>query len=372
MDNYTKPEDTNQIVVSYLEKPKVEITGNIDKEYKVEFINKDTNEIIHSQVIHNNMWVECSIEYYIPWIIKVNDEVISELNLENNKVLITLESKSLGDTLAWTPYAAEFAKKHNCKVVLCTFHNEWFKGLEAYKDIEWLEPGNQVNCTAVYRIGWFRNENNTWDNPDKMPNQCNTIPLQQTATDILGLEFKELNYGINFSKKIRPLPDRYVVIGPQSTAGCKEWPRSNWITLTKLLNQMGYQVVALTKDKSDLPNVINSWNQPFDEIANYLLHADLFIGLGSGLSWFNWALGKHTVMINGFVEKGHEFTTKVTRIANDNTCFPCWTNPNFSFDAGDWDWCPIWKGTNKQHICQKSITPMQVFTKVKKLLNNKK
>jgi hypothetical protein len=29
-------------------------------------------------------------------------------------------------------------------------------------------------------------------------------------------------------------------------------------------------------------------------VANILYHADLFIGLGSGLSWLNWAIGKHT------------------------------------------------------------------------------
>ena len=372
LDNYKEPKDTNTISVNYIGKPKVEIIGDVDKEYQIEFINRDTNEIVHQQTIHNNMWVECSKEYYIPWLIKVNGEIVSELNLENQSVLITLESNSIGDTLAWTPYAVEFAKKHNCKVILSTFHNDWFKGLEVYKDIEWLEPGNQVDCIAVYRIGWFRDSNGEWKSPDKNPTQCNTIPLQQTATDILGLEYKELNYGLNFQKTKPLIPGKYVVIGPQSTSGCKEWPRQNWITLIKLLNQQGYQVLALTKDPSDLPNVINSWNQPFDKIANYLLNADLFIGLGSGLSWFNWALGKHTVMVNGFVEKGHEFTTKVTRIANDNKCFPCWTNPNFVFDAGDWDWCPIWKGTDKQHICQKSITSMQVFTKVKKLLNSKK
>ena len=66
-------------------------------------------------------------------------------------------------------------------------------------------------------------------------------------------------------------------------------------------------------------------------------------------------------MINGFSERDHEFTSHITRVMNDNACIPCWTNPNFTFDPGDWDWCPIWKGTNKQHICQKSITPTQVF-----------
>lgn len=69
-------------------------------------------------------------------------------------------------------------------------------------------------------------------------------------------------------------------------------------------------------------------------------------------------------MINGFSENGHEFNTNITRIMNDNVCFPCWTNRNFTFDAGDWDWCPIHKGTEKQHICQKSITPLQVYSSI--------
>jgi hypothetical protein len=47
-------------------------------------------------------------------------------------------------------------------------------------------------------------------------------------------------------------------------------------------------------------------------------------------------------------------------------------NPNFKFDAGDWDWCPIWKNTDKQHICMKSVTPIQVLNKIKQKLTNKK
>jgi autotransporter strand-loop-strand O-heptosyltransferase len=372
MDNYVPTVRPNVIEVSYLEGPKVEVKGDESKEYFIEFIDGDTDEVIYSDTIRNNMWTTCSRKYYTKWVIKVNNRIVDTLNLENETVLIALESRSLGDTIAWTPYAVEFAKKHNCKVVLSTFHNDWFKGLEAYKDIQFMEPGQSTPCAAVYRIGWFKGDDNKWSRFDKNPNQVNTIPLQQTATDILGLEYKELNYGLTFKKGKRLIQGKYVVIGPQATAGCKEWSRNHWITLTTLLNQAGYQVVALTKDKSDLPNVINSWNQSFETTANYLYHADLFIGLGSGLSWFNWALGKHTVMINGFVDKNHEFQSKVTRIMNEGSCVPCWTNPNFVFDPGDWNWCPIYKGTDKQFICQKSITPGQVFQKIKPILNSKK
>ena len=368
LDNYKESQDSNIINVNYIGKPKVEILGDVSKEYEVEFINRDTNKVIHKDVIRNNMWTECSVQYYIPWLIKVNGKEVSRLEIENQRVLISLDSNSIGDTIGWVPYAVEFAKKYNCKVVLSTFHNNWFQGIDAYKDIEWLEPGNSTGCVAHYKIGWFRDENGGWKSFNHHPRQCNTIRMQETATDILNLPFKELNYGLTFPKGNRPIKDKYVVIGPNATSGCKEWVYGNWVVLTKLLNQLGYKVICLTKSEFKIQGAINHYGKSLEFVANYLHHADAFIGLGSGLSWINWALGKHTIMINGFSEKNHEFTSRVTRIMNDGACFPCWTNPNFTFDAGDWDWCPIWKGTDKQHICQKSITSTQVFKVVKNRL----
>ena len=102
---------------------------------------------------------------------------------------------------------------------------------------------------------------------------------------------------------------------------------------------------------------------------NYLQHADLFIGLGSGLSWVNWALGKHTLMVNNFVPYGYDIPNNLTKVENPDVCNNCWTNKDFVFDAGDWDWCPVFKGTTKQHICQKSIPPEQVFKEAIKILN---
>jgi autotransporter strand-loop-strand O-heptosyltransferase len=97
-----------------------------------------------------------------------------------------------------------------------------------------------------------------------------------------------------------------------------------------------------------------------------MYHAEFFIGLSSGLSWINWSLGKHTVMISGFTAKDHEFQTNITRIQNEYACNSCWANINFIFDSGDWDWCPIWKGTDKQHICAKSISPLTVYNNLPK------
>lgn len=361
--NYKPRKVPTRIEVSYHDGPKVEIIGSEEKEYFIEFIDRSTNEIVHSSTIKNNMWTSCNRAYYVPWEIKVNGETYHTLDLEGQQVRIQLESSAIGDTISWSPYAVEFAKKYKCQVFLSTFHNDWLKNLDAYKDIAFVEPGENVNVIATYKIGWFRDEDGGWQNHGKHPQQCNTIPLQQTATDILGLDFKELNLGIDFSKGERPLKEEYIVIGPNATAGCKQWEQEYWIQLSNMLIERGYRVVALTAHKWEINGVINVYGTSFSNVANYLHHAKAFIGLGSGLSWFNWALGKHTYMINGFSEDGHEFTSNVTRIQTD-ACPPCWTNKNFVFDAGDWNWCPIWKGTDKQFICQKSITPELVLSKL--------
>lgn len=361
-----KPVARNKVLISYTDGPKVEILGDDFQNYKIEFMDNQ-NRVLYSSNIHNKMWTACALKYYVPWKIRINGEIHDELNLENKRVLISLESKSVGDTIAWAPYAVAFAMKHKCKVILSTFHNGWFKGLSSYKDIEFLEPGTTTKCYAVYRIGWFKHEEKGWKRYDLYPNQVNLIPLQQTACDILGLNYQELNLGLNYIPKEKPYKQKYVVIGPQSTAGCKEWTYDNWIILTKMLNEIGYKVISLTKDYYHIDNVTNVHNTNWQNVFNILFHADLFIGLASGLSWVNWALGKQTVMIAGFSEDNHEFTSNLTKIST-NVCIKCWNDPVLVFDAGDWDWCPVYKGTERQHICQKSITPISVFEKIKDLI----
>lgn len=356
-------QDNNKIKISYLDGPKVEVLGDIRKEYFVEFLDESDN-VIHFSTITNNMWTNCGRKYYTKWKIRINGQIVEELNLENKRVLISLHSSSMGDTLAWSPYAVEFAKKHNCKVILSTFHNEWFEGNENYKDIEFIKPGNSTNCHVVYNIGWFRDDNQRWEKFDYYPTSVNLIPLQQTATDILGLEFKEVNYGLNYKIQPRPIKEKYIVFGPQATSGCKEWVFEYWDQLAQTLHQMGYKIVILSQKPYLIQNTINIVNRDLNTVINYLLYSEFFIGLGSGLSWLNWALGKHTYMINGFAEDGHEFTRNMTRITK-NVCIKCWNDEVHIFNPGDWDWCPVYKGTKKQHICQKSIKPIDVLSQIK-------
>lgn len=361
-----RPQDTNEIKVSYFEGPKVEVNGDFDAAYFVEFIDGKTGKVLYSSTITNNMWCSSSIKYYVDWIIKVNGKEVDRINLENKRVLISFESKAIGDTIAWVPYVADFSKKHNCKVVLSTFHNNWFKGLKEYSDIEFITPGQSTMCDTIYRIGWFRSERNKWDKFDSYPNPLNSQPLQKTSTDILGLDFVEKTYGINFKAKKKPYPSKYIVIAPESTAGCKEWTYDSWKMLVRMLKEKGYQVICLTHKPFSLEGARCVHGKSLLDSINIIYHSEYLIGLSSGLSWINWSLGKHTVMICGFTEKNHEFQTNITRLHNEHACNSCWANINFIFDGGDWDWCPIWKGTDKQHICQKSISPLTVFNSLPK------
>ena len=358
-----RPVKQNQINISYINGPRVEINGDDYQDYFIEFIDSKKNEVVHTSTISNNMWTSCSRKYYTDWVIKINGEVYDIFNVEGKTVLISLESKSIGDTLAWSPYAVEFAKNYKCNVILSTFHNDWFEKLPTYKDIKFINPGQSVNCYVSYKIGWFRDDNGGWDRKELNPNQVNLIPLQQTATDILGLDFREINYGVNFKIGERPIKEKYIVFGPQATAGCKEWVYEYWVLLSGLLQKEGYKIVVLTSNPYNIENTINIHGKSWDVVATYLWYSEFMIGLGSGLSWMNWSLGKFTYMINGFAEEGHEFTKNMKKITK-NRCIKCWNDPVLTFDAGDWDWCPVYKGTKLQHICQKDIKPLDVFNQI--------
>lgn len=357
----------NQININYLYGPKVEILGDDDKTYFIEFKDKKGNTY-HSDTIKNNMWTQCNIEYYVDWCIYINGKLYERLNIEGENVLISLDSKSWGDTLAWAPYVVEFQKKHNCNVFLSTFHNDWFIGNKHYENINFINPGTVVNCIKHLKIGWFKGEDGKWSKTNLNPNTVNLIPLQQTASDILGLEFKELNYGVKYKDESNFIGDKYVVIGTQSTSGCKEWDIKKWEELAKKLNEIGYKVVTSSKNPLYIKNTINDATDSFDRICTLLNHAEFFIGLSSGLSWLNWSLNKKTLMIAGFSEEWHEFKNNCFRIKPNTPCIKCWNDSEFMFDAGDWNWCPVYKGTNKQFICQKSISVDSVFEQCKKLL----
>jgi len=339
-----------------------ELESNIDEYFDVEFF--DGLEPIYQTKLKSGMYSSLSRKYYTKWktIVSFGNFIVEpEFDITDSKVFIVFESSSLGDTIAWMPYCEEFRKKHNCHVIVSSFRNDMFKNI--YPEIEFVERGVVVNnIKALYRLGWFYDK-------DKEPVLPSTIPLQKSATNILGLEYKEIHSKIYFEPKERPYSEKYICIAPSSTAGCKLWNKpTGWLELTKYLSDKGYKIINISKDGEQIEGVENISDDSMENTKNVIFHSEFVIGLSSGLSWLSWALNKHVVMISNFTEANHEFTINCTRITNHSVCNGCWNNPNFKFDKGDWYWCPEHKGTERQFECHKSITADMVINQIQHLL----
>jgi autotransporter strand-loop-strand O-heptosyltransferase len=340
-----------------------ELQSNITTPFKVE-VYDETEKLVYKTELTSGMYFTLSRKYYSKWKTKLYLEDLvfeHEFNLENSRVFIVFESNSLGDNIAWMPYCEEFRKKHNCHVIVSSFRNDMFKNL--YPKIEFVEPGEVVfNLKALYKLGWFYDYN-------KEPVLPNTIPLQKSAANILGLDYKEIHSRIYFDPKERPYPEKYICIAPSSTAGCKLWNNpTGWLELTKYLSNKGYKIINISKEGEQIEGVENISDDSMENTKNVIFHSEFVIGLSSGLSWLSWALGKHVVMISNFTDADHEFTINCTRITNPLVCNGCWNNPKFKFDKSDWYWCPEHKGTERQFECHKSITADMVIDRIQHLL----
>ena len=343
----------------------LEIKSDPNIPLNAHFFDSEGN-LVYKTELSSGMYSKLSRSYHTDWRTKIISDSFSfdyDFDLKNSRVFIVFESSSLGDTIAWMPYCEEFRKKHNCHVIVSSFMNSMFE--DQYPEIEFVGRGVVVpNIKSLYRLGWFYDK-------DKEPEEPNTIPLQKAATNILGLDFKEIRPKLSFTPGPRPIEEKYVTIGMSTTSGCKEWSHpGGWQTLINYLNNMGYKVAVIQKEEfSGIENVLDwTGDKPLQERMSQIYHSEFYIGLGSGLSWLAWAVNKHVVMISNFSEDGHEFTDNTTRITNPLVCNGCWNNPNFKFDKGDWYWCPVHKGTDRQFECHKSITPEIVINQIQHLL----
>ena len=349
-----QPPGKISIYQHFVEQPFLEIKGMSTKKYTVNFYEPD-GKPYYSNVIGANCWVRLNRTYYTTWITKVweNDDVVYEnvLSLEDKRVYISFDSSSLGDSIAWVPYCLEFKKKHNCHVIVSTFKNFLFK--DVYPELEFVEPGTTVpNIYAQYKIGWFYN-------PDKEPALPNTVNLQECAANILGLDYQEIVPRISYEIG-NNLYGKYVTIATNSTAGCKFWTKEGWQQVINFLHENGYAVINTSKEKNPFDNCIQIDDVSIENTMNVIHHSHLFIGLSSGLSWLAWAMNKKVVMISNFTEDNHEFDC--IRITNKNVCHGCWNKPEFKFDKGDWNWCPVHKGTDRQFECHTAISGEQVIS----------
>jgi autotransporter strand-loop-strand O-heptosyltransferase len=370
-DNF-KVSPKNTINVYFVNGPFVEIKGPNVLEYTIRFINNKTGEVPYSTTIKNNMWAKCSYEYQIEWMVEVyeSDKLIYThiFNAENKRVYIAFDSKALGDTLAWIPYVEKFRKVHNCHIICSTFMNEMFE--KEYPNIEFVKPGTVVNdLYAMYSLGLFYKEDGSV-NELKTPTDPKSQPMQKIATDILGLEYKEIRPNITHKSFQK---EKQVTIAIHGTAQSKYWNNPNgWQEVVDWLKSKGYKVKLVSREGDGYmgnhhPTGIEQLpNGPIENVMDEMLKSEVFIGIGSGLSWLAWGLGVKTVVISGFSYDWAEMRDCIRISVPKGKCEGCFNR--IKLDAGDWNWCPDHKGTERQFECSKSIEPYMVIKELEKIL----
>lgn len=373
-----KTEDITAIDVSYnfIDGPFVEIKGKKSNKYLVQFINGDEDTVVYQLEMETNHWAKVAIKYYQNWIIRVKGIDIDFFeehifNPAGQRILISFESKSLGDTLSWIPYADKLQREKKCEVICSTFMNDLF--ITQYPNIQFVDPGSTVdNIYAEFRIGIFFDGDNI--DMSKHPTDAKREPLGKIASDILGFpEYEEIVPKIPLHTGIEK--KKQVSIAIHSTAQCKyiNNPRA-WQQVVDFLIDKGYVVRLLSQEPDGYmgnpnPRGIKQHKKgPLTEVIKTLQESELFIGISGGLSWLSWATGTPTILISGFTEKITEPVKGIHRIINEDVCYGCWSFYKFSPD--NWNWCPEHQGTPREFECTKEISGEMIINEIKTILNN--
>ncbi len=304
--------------------PRVTITGTDPHKYFVTFKdNKLTvDNLIASGYCHTNQTILCNQrQWFTEWIIHIFDEngsiVFTDIfKLNQEVVFIKIDAWALGDTIAWIPFVDIFRKKHNCKVICSTFHNDLL--VDAYPDIMFIKPDMIIhNIYAQYYIG-ASNEDNICYSPIKV----NEHPLQDVASRILGLKPMEVKPDLTsrFRYTKSRFKNKYVTLSEFGSSDIKHWKLENgWQDVVDYLIDKGYDVVVISKEKTSLKNVIDlTGNFSLNERAIDIMHAEFHLGISSGLSWLAWGLDTHVVMISDVTPNWHEFSSNITRFNSNH------------------------------------------------------
>lgn len=374
----TEIDNSNHFSIKYnfINGAYVELNGNSNETYEVSFFDKC--DLVYKTNIKCGNWARANREYFTEWNVFIKDmngKTIFEknINLENEKVYIELNSSSIGDTIAWIPYVEEFRKKHKCETIVSTFRNDLFE--EQYPMLRFVNPDGKFDeeVHAQYNIGWFYLSDDVDFN--KVPFDFKSQPLQKTASDILGIDYEEIRPLLNLPTNIEK--QKKVGIAIHGTAQAKYWNNPNgWQEVVDFLNDKGYEVMLYSSEK-DLhmgnkhPDGITRFKGGnLQEVIDDMVTCEFFIGIGSGLSWLAWASNLPLVLISGFSDDYTETQSNTFRVINKSSCFGCFNKHRL--DPNDWNWCPEFKGTPRQFECSKSITSEMVIDKILLIISEMK
>jgi autotransporter strand-loop-strand O-heptosyltransferase len=352
------------------------------RSWRIRLRDLDTGNVLFESR-NDGAFVSSSKRFFVRFGIEVwagEESVFThDYDARGREVLIQFPIGTLGDILAWFPYAERFAETHGAKVicalspVLKELLAPAYPKLTLLSHDEVKEQKIAERAYASYCLGLFFDDGaNIWQ-----PTDFRHVGLHKTAAYILGVAPEEIAPRLALPDETRPIAEPYVCIAVQSSTQCKHWNNpEGWHQLIAFLKEQGYRVLCI--DQKRVSGTGISWNHiphgaedftgdlPLAERARYLKHAAAFIGLSSGLSWLAWAAGTQVVMISGFTHPTNEFATPY-RVINWHTCNSCWNDVRVRFDHHDFLWCPRHAGTAQQFECTRLITGAHVIETVKRI-----
>jgi autotransporter strand-loop-strand O-heptosyltransferase len=305
---------------------------------------------------------------------------VHEYDARDRDVLIQFPIGTLGDTLAWMPYAARFAERHGCRLV-CALSGLIAPLLrDAYPTIgfvtheELQQRALAGTFYATYSLGLFFDDVAC----NHQPTDFRMVGLHRTAAYILGVDPAEQPARIALPDDSRPIADPYVVIAVQASTAAKLWNNpEGWHRLITWLKAQGYRVICIDQRAvhgsgllwNHIPHGVEdeTGDRPLAERARWLRHAACFVGVSSGLAWLAWSAGCPVALISGFTHATNEFTTPF-RVINWHACNSCWNDPKERFDHTDHQWCPRHANTPRQFECSRLITADAVIDTVRRAL----
>lgn len=355
--------------------------------YRFQYWDTIDGVLCYDNIIKSSTYIQSNKSYYRPYFIRISDvktgKIIFEhkMDLRGQVVLMYFPNDTIGDTLAWFKAIEVFQEKHNCLIYVAV-SDATRKILEnAHPEMRFIsrEQARTIRPYAGYVFGV------SYDN--EMYSQqmdFRTVPLHWRGADILGLDahtFQDTPPKISFDKDSpSPIEGKYVAISSMASGGCKLWLNPHgWRKVVSFLKENGYRVIDIDgkagvgagysyqfipREAEDFTGTGEGKELP--DRARLIYHADFFIGLGSGLSWLSWCIGKPTVLISGFSEPWCEFYTPY-RVINTKVCHGCFNDVRYKFDQTDCFWCPRLGGTKRQLECSTQITAEQVINTIKQI-----
>ena len=269
------------------------------------------------------------------------------------KVFINIKSESLGDNIAWLPYVEEYRIENKCEVATNFRYPELFG--DVYPSVGFFDgiPSgyNVIDVCVTDR----------------------TIPLQQTASNCLGLPYREIRPKFNLSK-LKKIGTKIVTISEYGSNYSRMWNNPyGWRMVVDYLRTRSYTVMAVSHESTQLQNVIDYTGHGLIDVCNALYSSDMFVGVNTGLSWLAWSLSVPVVMIGSNTKPYFEFQEGNYRISADSTnpsiCTGCYNNNQLDVPWED-VWCPYYKDTVRQHECTKTISPKTVIKGIDKVIEN--